>query len=104
RDLVWAFVYPEGVRKTWGIRAVSGRVKGLGGFERPDIANYPGVPRLARPAAMVTQTHPASELRPGQQYLIWFEFQTTRPVDMQIAINLVPPEDNKGSAEALGLK
>jgi hypothetical protein len=105
RNLVWAFVYPKGMPKGWGIRSTKGRMYGFKEFEAPEAEAFTELPGIGRPAAVVLQRHAAEHLKPGREYLLWFRFKTSEPVEMQVGVDLVRPEEDTGTiAEALGLK
>ena len=105
RRLVWAFAYPPGTAKGWFIVPVSG--------DAPQFKRFHQAPRLAGTgvpeghAVLLQRTE--TPLRPGAEYVLWFQFKVETPVEMWFALGCFPFASTDGSAPdalmgALGLE
>ena len=103
RRLVWCFAYPPGTAKGWYAAPVGGDAPKFRNFHVAKSVD--GVP--AGHAAILQRSE--TPLRPGADYVIWFQFKVDTPVEMQFALACLPfvKSDRDGLAplaEALGLK
>lgn len=103
RRLVWAFAYPPGTAKAWSIVPLSGDAAKFVKFHQVKLK---GTDLPAGHATIVQRTE--TPLRPGAEYLIWFELKVETPVDLYVALGCFPfvKSDRDTPAaltEALGL-
>jgi hypothetical protein len=104
RDMHWSFVVPKGEIEMWYICPVEGEMAGFRKFERSNADEWAHVD--APPGAVLfQQSLGRGSFKPDAEYLLWFKFKKKKPVEMDLAINLVdaPPTD-MSAAEALGMK
>lgn len=109
RDLVWAFAsLQRNLPSNWYILPRVGEMKGFQQFFRggPGMKNVPWEETLI-PYEVFVQPLAGGELKPEQEYLIWFQFYDQRPKDLYVMLKLVPvgtPINSNGAAHAqLGL-
>ncbi len=107
RSLYWATILPEGGNPDdWRLFAPKGEVNGYmtRKMERPErFANLPEIG--VKPATLITQRLLADRLETGKDYAIWFHFTSTEPVELWVAMNLLPQsEGDLRTVDALGLK
>ena len=109
RDLVWAFAaLQRNLASNWYILPRAGEMKGFQQFFRggPGMKNVPWEETLI-PYEIFVQPLTGGELKPGQEYLVWFQFYDQRPKDLYVMLKLVPvgtPINSNGAAHAqLGL-
>ena len=93
RDLLWAMISNE-LRYEWHICTVDGEP--MRGFSRnwyykPDAILGARTPKGAKD--LMLQTLPASSLRPGAEYLIWFKFRHEKPRPTYVALGLLAAAD-----------
>ncbi len=109
RDLVWAFAgLPRNIPSNWYILPRAGEMKGFSRFFRGG-SGMKGVPweETLIPYEVFVQPLAGGELKPEQEYLIWFQFYDPRPKDLYVMLKLVPvgtPINSNGAVHAqLGL-
>jgi hypothetical protein len=103
--LVWAFAYPPGTAKGWYIAPVDGDAPKFVKFHKGSAYKDTGVPQENATLLQRSET----PLRPGGEYVIWFGFKVTTPVDLYVDLGCFPfvksDRDAPGEIEkALGLK
>jgi hypothetical protein len=103
RRLMWAFAYPPDSAKGWYIAPVGGDAPKF--VNRHRSGRYEGMPSGYSAILQRSET----PLRAGAEYILWFQFKVETPVEMYVALTLVPYDkaerDARGTVEkALGLK
>lgn len=109
RDLVWAFAaLQRNLPSNWYILPRTGAMQGFRTFFRggPGMKDVPWEETVI-PYEVYVQPLTGGELKPEQEYLIWFNFYDQRPKDLYVMLKLVPvgtPINSNGAAHAqLGL-
>lgn len=92
RDLVWAFAgLPRNMPAEWYILPRAGEMQGFRQFFRggPGMKDVPWAETVI-PYQSFLQPLSGGELKPQQEYLIWFRFHDQRPKDLYVKVKLVP--------------
>jgi hypothetical protein len=95
RDLAWSFMTDGRVVEAWYLAPVKGDpAPAFKNFldltaDRPDAPN------------VFVQWLSADALKPDTEYLLWFKFQSDKPVELMAAINLLPKGQVQNTAEDL---
>ena len=92
RDLVWAFAgLQRHIPSNWYILPRAGEMKGFRQFFRggPSMKDVPWEEAVL-PYSVFLQPLSGGELKPEQEYLIWFNFYDQRPKDLYVLLKLVP--------------
>ncbi|MEQ2010459.1 MAG: hypothetical protein ABMA26_27040 [Limisphaerales bacterium] len=92
RDLAWAFAgLQRNVPSNWYILPRAGEMKGFRQFFRggPGMKGVPWEETVV-PFSVYLQPLSGGELKPEQEYLIWFNFYDQRPKDLYVLLKLVP--------------
>jgi hypothetical protein len=93
RGMLWAFLIRARDLHSWYIiPATAGRMDGFDIFTLDYPQRYEGFDWPKR-TSLVWQDLPASSLKPGEQYIIWFQFPHGRPVKVELAITFLEPRD-----------
>lgn len=96
-DLQWEFIMPAVANErgramtAWYIMPLSGEMIGFTGYGMGPDRPVPGVdlPETYH----VVQWLGQAQIRPGQEYLIWFSFEANSPpVPTYVKLNLIPPQ------------
>lgn len=92
RDLVWAFARLE--RRPFSHWYILPRAGEMKGFRRifhggPGMKGVPWEESVV-PYEVTLQPLSGGELKPGEEYLIWFSFHDQRPLDLYVLLKLVP--------------
>jgi hypothetical protein len=98
-DLVWAFAIPRHC-SSWYIIPATGSGPGFTNFmpaRHWREATWPSDPSY-RP---FLQALPAAQLKPGNDYLIWFEFTTEAPATVHAAARFAPSLAGEWAVEAM---
>ena len=93
-DLVWAFIAPKAWLH-WYILPVEGSMQGFRNWLDADRA-YAGF-GLDAGDALILQTLPAENLKPGADYLIWFSRKNHVPgeaITLRLALHFAPGKDD----------
>jgi hypothetical protein len=92
-DLAWAFAQPsKGFNGWWLMPAGEGSMGGgFRGFFHEPATRYENVP-AATNQTLILQGLPGKWLEPNRDYLMCFEFQDAKPVEIQVAMSFVPTE------------
>lgn len=95
RDLAWAFMTDGRVVEAWYLVPVKGD-------PAPAFKNFFDLTtdRADAPNVFV-QWLSAEALKPDTEYLLWFKFQSAKPVELMAAINLLPKDQVQNTAEDL---
>ncbi|MEN9572693.1 MAG: hypothetical protein RL514_548 [Verrucomicrobiota bacterium] len=92
RDLVWGFAaLQRNIPSNWYNLARTGEMKGFTQFFRggPGMKDVPWEESVI-PYEVYLQPLAGGELKPEQEYLIWFLFSDPRPKDLYVMLKLVP--------------
>lgn len=92
RDLVWAFAaLQRNIPSNWYILPCAGEMKGFRQFFRggPGMKDVPWAETVIDYQSYL-QPLTGGELKPEQEYLIWFQFYDQRPKDLYVMLKLVP--------------
>ena len=102
-NLVWCFAWPERSSfQSWFIIPASGTMGGKGFetfeplkqagtlFKLAPWGNKPSEEAGGAEFQAALQTLPGGLVQPGKEYIIWFSFRDTRPVDIWVTFRLVP--------------
>ena len=92
RDLAWAFAHLERQKFShWYIIPRTGEMKGFRQFFHggPGMKDVPWE-ESALPYEVTLQPLSGGELKPGEEYLIWFRFYDQRPLALYVMLKLVP--------------
>lgn len=103
RDLAWSFAsLPKHKPSNWYILPRVGVMKGFSRFFQPS-SGIKGAPwaESAVPYSVYAQPLTGGELKPEQEYLIWFNFLDAQPKDIYVLIKLVPVGTDTGSSAAI---
>lgn len=92
RDLAWAFARLE--RRTFSHWYIIPRTGEMNGFRQifyggPGMKGVPWEESVL-PYRVTLQPLSGGELKPGEEYLIWFSFYDQRPLDLYVLLKLVP--------------
>ncbi len=103
RDMVWAFAgLPRSIPSNWYILPRGGEMKGFTQFFRggPGMKDVPWEETVI-PYPVYVQPLTGGELKPEQEYLIWFQFYDHRPKDLYVMLKLVPAGTPISSNDAI---
>lgn len=103
RDMAWAFAAKErNLPSNWYIMPRAGEMHGFRQFFRPDGALL-GAPWASSSIRHLVFAQPLTggELKPEQEYLIWFNFYDSQPKEIYILIKLVPVGTDCNSSAAI---
>jgi WD40 repeat protein len=106
-DMEWAFITPH--MTNWYILPLEGTMKGFKNFSRVQNIRVKGA-QLPEKQTMTFQRLTGGELKPGREYLLWFRYNTTERVDLQLCLHLSEAGTHKDVnnatdiARAMGIK
>lgn len=92
-DMSWEFVVPTGAIRSWYILPAEGTMEGFRTFQPTKDYEEKGVD-LPKENLRVVQPLTGGHLKPGKEYIIWFEFEKNEPADFHIRIGLTEPKSD----------
>ena len=93
RAMAWAFIPPANLGG-WYILPLSGEMEGFKEFWRPSAQRVLGKKAPAGAKQVLLQLLPASSLKPGEEYILWFRLKDANPAPLYVTIALPPADEN----------
>ena len=106
QNLYWAMILPQGKADVWQLCAAKGEMRGQLTRRDGTMEEFSNLPKTApKPGTLVMQRMLGEPLEPGKDYLIWFHFTTTEPVELWTAITVRRQGNREWKVmDVLGLK
>lgn len=91
-DLHWTYAVADSSPE-WQIIPAKGTMQAFDNFR---VERSLELPNLVLPVGnrVILQSLPGGQIKPGEEYFIWFRFKEDKPVDLHCALQLVPTGNN----------